>query len=68
MAHFTRLGPTETLNQEGIHVEAIARSTNLSESQVRDEVENLIQEGHLFSTTDENQWVFFLLSRLMECC
>jgi len=55
MGYFSRLGPSDSLPQEGVDVQAVIRSLGIGENQVRDEVENLISEGHLYSTTDEDQ-------------
>ncbi|BGP53939.1 hypothetical protein JCM8202_006133 [Rhodotorula sphaerocarpa] len=40
--------------EEGIHVEAVCRSVGGEEREVRQEIANLIEEGHLYETIDES--------------
>lgn len=50
--------------EEGIHVEAIVRAVGGSEAKVRTEIATLIEDGHLYETIDDQQYVavvFFLL-------
>lgn len=55
MGYFTRLGPTENLPGDGIGLDAIARAVGMPLQDVRDEIEAIIAEGHLYSTIDDDQ-------------
>lgn len=48
--------------EEGIHVEAVCRSVGGEEREVRQEIANLIEEGHLYETIDESQYVAIRLA------
>ena len=62
MGYIARLGPADALPAEGVYSGAIARSTGISEDQIRDGIESLVQEGHLYSTSDDDQYVIPLSS------
>ena len=55
MAYLQKLGPTDALPNDGIHVAHIAKGSGLTIDLVRIEVETLIADGHLYSTSDEDQ-------------
>ena len=55
MGYFSRLGSTDALPADGVDIAAIARSIGVAGHQCSEEVENLISDGHLYSTTDESQ-------------
>ena len=61
MQYIGRLGTTDQLPQDGIHVGQISRGTDLDLDSVKDGVENLIAEGHLYSTIDDEQCVLLLI-------
>lgn len=60
MSYIARLGPSDALPAEGVYSGAIARSIGISEDQIRDGIESLVQEGHLYSTSDDDQYVMSL--------
>lgn len=67
MAHIGSLG--DDVPAEGVNVGEIARAigANVKVDQVRSVVEQLITEGHLYSTIDEDQCVSPLLLALAAC-
>jgi hypothetical protein len=57
MQYFERIGGADHFPQEGVEIAAIARGSGGNEQAIRDQIENLIADGHLYTTIDEDQYV-----------
>lgn len=47
----------EGAGEEGVHVEACIRATGASDKEIRDAIAQLLEDGHVYETIDDNQYV-----------
>lgn len=64
MQYILGLGDSTTLPESGVNVEQIARNLKASPDSLMPHIEDLVSEGHLYTTLDEAQCVPLLVCRL----
>lgn len=54
MQYIERIG-VDNLPEEGLNLDALSRAIGVSLDNVRNEVQNLVEDGSLYTTADDDQ-------------